>query len=468
MSAKTILIIDDEDDIRSLLNDILEDEGYKVLQAAHSMQAEHVIDHHNVDLLILDIWLENSDKDGIELLRSLRKTGFDKPVLMISGHGNVDTAVQTIKLGAYDFIEKPFKTERLLLTVKNALEKAQLQAENKSLRQLKDDDGFISDLTGDSKPIEKLRKNIEKIAPTESRVLIYGEGGTGKDIMARYIHKCSARASESYMALNCAILTDDDIEDELFSAKNSVLEKVNGGTLFLDEVADMPLETQAKFLRVLQDQKIHGTQPGKDIELDIRVIASTTKDLEILIRKGQFREDLYYRLNVVPLTMPSLRERVEDIPILTKQIISQISERLKVPALKLDNDVINLFQLYTWPGNIRELKNIIEWIMIMVPEKRGQSVNLQDLPQDIRLGLEKKTEISSNGVANFGHDVVALPLKEARESFEKQYLLKQIDRFNGNISKTASFIGMERTALHRKLKTLGLLDDIRENAANQA
>jgi two-component system nitrogen regulation response regulator NtrX len=468
MSAKTILIIDDEDDIRSLLKDILEDEGYKVLQAAHSMQAEHVIDHHNVDLLILDIWLENSDKDGIELLRSLRKTGFDKPVLMISGHGNVDTAVQTIKLGAYDFIEKPFKTERLLLTVKNALEKAQLQEENRSLRQLKDDDGFISDLTGDSKPIEKLRKNIEKIAPTESRVLIYGEAGTGKDIMARYIHKCSARASENYVALNCAILTDEDIEDELFSTKNSVLEKVNGGTLFLDEVSDMPLETQAKFLRVLQDQKIHGAQSGKDIDLDIRVIASTTKDLEMLIRKGQFREDLFYRLNVVPLTMPSLRERVEDIPVLTKQIISQISERLKVPALKLDNDVINLFQLYTWPGNIRELKNIIEWIMIMVPEKRGQSVNLQDLPQDIRLGLEKKTEIASNGANDFGHDVVALPLKEARESFEKQYLLKQIDRFNGNISKTASFIGMERTALHRKLKTLGLLDDIRENAANQA
>ncbi|MAS86913.1 MAG: sigma-54-dependent Fis family transcriptional regulator [Micavibrio sp.] len=463
--SETILIIDDEEDIRGLLSDILTDEGYKVLQAAHSMQAEHLIKtSKKIDLIILDIWLENSEKDGLELLDSIDV--INTPVLMISGHGSIDTAVQAIRKGAYDFIEKPFKTERLLITIKRAIEATRLKKENQTLKQRNTDDSFQTDLSGESDVVQKLRKLIDKVAPTDSRILISGEAGTGKGLLAHLIHRKSQRADQNYTALNCAVLNPDNIEAELFGTKkqSGLIENVNGGTLFLDEVSDMPLETQSKFLRVLQDQKLDETT------IDIRVIASTTFDLEELIRKGKFREDLYYRLNVVPIKMPSLRTRKEDIPILIDQITQQLSEKGGMPKHIFHDELKSALSGLSLPGNIRELRNIVEWIVIMAPEKKDRIITINDLPEDVKRRLDKtipaNANIVPNNASNNNHmdiQTVSLPLKEAREAFETRYLTTQLKRFDGNISKTADFVGMQRTALHRKLKTLGIADKDSDN-----
>jgi two-component system nitrogen regulation response regulator NtrX len=463
--TETILIIDDEDDIRGLLCDILTDEGYKVLQAAHSMQAEHLLKTaKKIDLVILDIWLENSEKDGIELLDSIDVQ--NTPVLMISGHGSIDTAVQAIKKGAYDFIEKPFKTERLLITIKRAIEAIRLKKENLTLKQRNTDDNFQSDLSGESDAVLKLRKLIDKVAPTDSRILISGEAGTGKGLLAHLIHRKSQRANQNYTALNCAVLNPDNIEAELFGSKeqSGLIENVNGGTLFLDEISDMPLETQSKFLRVLQDQKL------EDTTIDIRVIASTTFDLEELIRKGKFREDLYYRLNVVPIRMPSLRSRKEDIPVLIDQITNQLAVKGGMPKHLFHEELKSALSTLSLPGNIRELRNMVEWIVIMAPEKKDRTITIQDLPEDVRRRLDKTIPANANttsGSPSNNNQVdmqtVALPLKEAREAFESRYLSIQLKRFDGNISKTADFVGMQRTALHRKLKTLGITDKDSDN-----
>lgn len=459
-----ILIIDDESDIRNLLAEILAEEGYSVFQAAHSMQAEHVIKKENAafDLVILDIWLESSEKDGIEILKDLRSKHPEIAVLMISGHGSIDTAVQTIKLGAYDFIEKPFKTERLLLTIKRAIESARLKKENKALKQEKQPGHTQQDLIGNSHAIEQVRKMVEKVSQTDSRILISGQAGTGKGIVARLIHENSKRVGFPFIVLDCAMLGGEQLEKELFGdgSKNHIglIEQVNGGTLFVDEISEMPLSTQAKLLRVLQDRKYKPVAKDTDIEIDIRVISSSSEDLPSLIAEGKFREDLYYRLNVVPMHMPSLHERQEDIPELCDQITRQLSAVEKLPPLKLGQDVLMLFQHYKWPGNIRELRNIIEWLMIMLPDKRQNEVKLGDLPEDVRIRLEDK--LPNTHVLSNDNEKELMPfdlsLKDARESFEKQYLKHQIERFQGNISKTAKFIGMERTALHRKLKSLEL------------
>lgn len=467
--ADRILIIDDEEDIRGLLTDILKDEGYDVFQSAHSMQAEHMLkkEQGNYDLVILDIWLENSEKDGIEILKGIKKTYPDLPVLMISGHGSIDTAVQTIKLGAYEFIEKPFKTERMLLTVKRAIESARLHKENLALKREKTGQATLSDLTGDSTPIQNLRKLIDKVAHTDSRILISGETGTGKGLVAKIIHSKSKRAEAPYKTINCSVLTQEDIEDVLFGKEEGgnkskgLLEKAAGGTIFIEEISDISLNSQAKLLKMVQKQE------SESQDDDVRIIASSSADLRDLIQKNLFREDLYYRLNVVPIQMPSLRERKEDFEVLSKQMIAHISATTQIPTIKLGKDILSLSQIYEWPGNIREFRNVLEWIMIMMADKRKKEASLGDLPENMPGWMREKTSglnvVSSSNTDDYQNSF-ELTLKDARENFERQYLNHQIERFQGNISKTANFIGMERTALHRKLKTLGL--SYGEEAAN--
>lgn len=480
MRSANILLVDDESDIRSLLRDILEDEGYHVWEAAHSMQAEHLLGQHSFDLVILDIWLENSEKDGVELLEHIKKQQADLAVLMISGHGNIETAVQTTRLGAYDFIEKPFKTERLLLSVRNAAETATLKRENKVLRQKKADAPRLSELTGRSDIIERLKKQIDKIAETESRVMITGEAGTGKSLLARVIHEKSKRAGAPFVSLNCAMLAPDEIDPALFGSQDQegLLEKGQGGTLFLDEISDMPLSTQGRLLRALQEQTFRQSKEDKGKTLDIRIISSANHNIDEMIKRGKFRSELYYRLNVVPLVMPPLRQRSDDIEMLVRDIIKDIAEQAELPLRQPDKDVLYLFKRYHWPGNIRELKNILEWLLIMAPNETGDGlIHYRDLPMDLKAGLESRHSGRENAPSKKGtldhtasgrnaltqSAMATKPLKAARADFEYHYLKFQLERFEGNISKTAKFIGMERTALHRKLKSL----DIAVNATEQ-
>tara|TARA_Y100001001_G_scaffold125319_1_gene123779 strand:- start:440 stop:1894 length:1455 start_codon:yes stop_codon:yes gene_type:complete len=478
MRTANILLVDDEGDIRSLLRDILEDEGYHVWEAAHSMQAEHLLKQHSFDLVILDIWLENSEKDGVELLKLVKEAHPDMAVLMISGHGNIETAVQTTRLGAYDFIEKPFKTERLLVSVRNAAESATLKRENKVLRQNKSEPYRATRLSGKSEAIERLKKQIERIAETESRVMITGEAGTGKSLLARVIHEKSKRSQAPFVSLNCAMLAPEEIDPALFGSdeQEGLLDKGQGGTLFLDEISDMPLSTQGRLLRALQEQTF---RQGKDSDegqqtLDIRIISSANQNISEMIEAGKFRSELYYRLNVVPLVMPSLRQRSDDIEELTLEIIKDIASQAELPMRRPDKDVLELFRRYHWPGNIRELKNILEWLLIMAPNEGNDGlIHYKDLPVDLKSGLESRQAMargdvhSSAGAAGGGQGVdtsftsgntalVSKSLKEARADFEYHYLKFQLERFEGNISKTAKFIGMERTALHRKLKSLDI------------
>lgn len=450
-----ILIVDDQEDIRSLVGGILEDEGYSTYQAETSQEAEKIIASAEVNMVVLDIWLEGSELDGLQLLKKLVKKYIDIPVVMISGHGSIETAVSAIQIGAYDFIEKPFESDKLLVLVKRALEAGRLRRENQELKIKNNLDA--SELIGNSTIMQQIKQNISRVAPTSSRVLITGDAGTGKDVAARMMHKMSKRAKENYVVLNCAILSPSSIEMELFGTENSVeirngvLEQANGGTLFLDEVADMPLETQTKIVRLLQDQRFTRIGGTKEIEVDVRIVSSSNQDLEELVKEGKFRQDLYYRLNVVPLRMPSLQERLEDIPVLAEYFMSHAAIASNVFPRKITDDAVAVMQNYNWPGNVRQLRNVIEWLLIMADGEADDPITVEMLPPDLR--QEAVEKVSNNeGVI----EMMSKPIREAREVFEKEYLLSQIKRFGGNISKTAEFVGMERSALHRKLRSLGI------------
>ncbi|HPF78317.1 MAG TPA: sigma-54 dependent transcriptional regulator [Alphaproteobacteria bacterium] len=449
---KDILIVDDEDDIRALIRGILEDEGYQVREAANASQALKSVADKTPDLMILDIWLQDSDKDGLEILKTVKTDNDILPVLMISGHGTIETAVTAIKQGAYDFIEKPFKSDRLLLMIARALETAALKQENRQLKARGDQQD--SDLIGKSTAINQLRQQIERIAPTNSRVLITGDAGTGKEVIARMLHKLSERKDGPFMALNCAALHPERIEEELFGIQKDgkghkgVLEMSGGGTLLLDEVADMPLETQGKILRVLQDNKVHPLGSQEVIDVDVRILASTNQDLQEAIKAGNFREDLYYRLNVVTLTLPPLHKRPEDIALLSDHFLKGFARQNGQEAKILSKEAKLVLQNYDWPGNVRQLKNVMEWITIMAVSK--EEIKKEDLPPE----LSGHNNAANDRASDI--DYAGQSLREAREAFEKNYLTMQVKRFKGNISQTAEFIGMERSALHRKLKSLDI------------
>jgi two-component system nitrogen regulation response regulator NtrX len=448
-----VLIVDDEADIRTLLAGVLEDEGYATRSAAESDTALAEIRARRPSLIVLDIWLQGSTLDGMQLLEVIRKEQPHVPVVMISGHGTIETAVQAIKLGAYDFIEKPFQTDRLLLIVSHAVETARLRRENEELKLRS---GAASELTGVSHSMQQVRQTIERVAPTGSRVFITGGPGSGKEVAARMIHARSRRADAPFVVLNCATLAPERFEGELFGAEGNgeirlgTFEQANTGTLLLDEVADMPIETQGKIVRVLQDQAFRRVGGTARIEVDARVIATSNRDVQSMIEQGRFREDLFYRLNVVPVRIPLLRERREDIPLLIRHFLAQAAENAGLPKREVGEDAMVALQAYEWPGNVRQLRNVADWLLIMASGDAGQPISAESLPPEI--GSNTPTVLRWEK----GGEIMGLPLRDARELFEREYLLAQINRFGGNISRTAAFVGMERSALHRKLKSLGV------------
>lgn len=452
-----ILIIDDESDIRSLIQGLLEDEGYKTRTAANDETTYRLIAEKAPELVILDIWLQGSRHDGLQILENIKADHPHIPVLMISGHGTIETAVSAIKQGAYDFIEKPFKSDRLFLMIERALETAKLRKENASLRTKVQGP---SELIGHSPAMTTLNQTLLRVAQTNSRVLITGEPGTGKDLAARFIHRQSQRANGPFMVLNCAIMRPERLEIELFGSENGVLgepgkpgvlEHADGGTLLLDEVADMPLETQGKIVRALQEQRFQRVGGQQEIEADVRILASTNRDLKKCMDKGDFRQDLYYRLSVVPIQMPPLRDRVQDIEALAEYFASVYAQQAGRSACRFDPAAIATMQAYDWPGNVRQLRNVVEWCIIMGCTANEDVVKPHQLPPEITAPAQDHSRKSVKAA-----DLVSLPLREAREEFERNYLFAQIKRFGGNISKTAEFVGMERSALHRKMKQLGI------------
>jgi two-component system nitrogen regulation response regulator NtrX len=457
--AHDVLIVDDEADIRLMITGLLEDEGYTCRAAGDSDSALEAIRARVPSLVMLDIWLQNSAMDGLDLLQVIQRDHPHLPIVMISGHGTIENAVWAIKHGAYDFIEKPFKTDRILLCVERAIENAALKRENEELRLRA---GRDADLIGRSTHVQQLRHNIQKVAPTGSRVLITGPAGAGKEVAARLLHRESRRAQGPFVVLNCAIMHPDRLENELFGveadgsgeygegAKIGTFERAHGGTLVLDEVSDMPLETQGKIVRVLQDQSFMRVGGSRRVEVDVRVIASSNRDLQRLISEGRFREDLYYRLNVVPLTVPALSERREDIPELVEHFVAYAAKSAGLPPRQLSEDALAALQSYGWPGNVRQLRNVIDWLLIMAPGEADEPIRADMLPSEIVSAAP--TALNANGHA----EIMSLPLREARELFERQYLEAQVTRFGGNISRTAAFVGMERSALHRKLRSLGI------------
>ena len=461
--APEVLVVDDEEDIRDLIAGILGDEGYEARVAADSDSALAAMRLRRPQLLILDIWLQGSKLDGIQILEQVKRDHPDLPVVMISGHGTIETAVSSIKKGAYDFIEKPFKADRLVHVAQRALEAARLRREVQELKLKAGDD---SELIGQSSAISQVRQQIDKIAPTGSRVLITGAAGAGKEVIARLIHANSRRAGNAFVAINCATMEPDRIETELFGEETSegpkkigLFELAHNGTLFLDEVADMPMETQGKILRVLVEQTFQRVGGTTRVQVDARVVSSTTADLRIEISEGRFREDLYHRLNVVPIRSPSLSERRDDIPLLVMHFMKRLSATSGLPVREIGEDAMAVLQAHSWPGNVRQLRNIVERLLILATDDAAQVISADLLP----------SELSGNGALNNGGRgdlVISLPLREAREIFERDYLLAQINRFGGNISRTASFIGMERSALHRKLKSLGVGPTGREQIFN--
>ncbi len=452
-----ILIVDDEPDIRLLIEGILQDEGYETRLAEDADSAIIAFHARRPSLVILDIWLQGSRMDGLEILKLIQNEKPAVPVIMISGHGTIETAVSALQHGAYDFIEKPFKTDHLLVVVRRALEAAKLARENEELRFRS---GYEVKINGQSQVIHSVINQIERVAPTNSRVLIYGSPGTGKEVAARSIHKLSKRSEGPFFVLNCATLSPSRFEEELFGIEGNpqnneqrrtgVLERAHGGTLVLDEVADMPLETQGKIVRALQDQTFQRIGGANRVKVDVRVIAITNKDLNQEIANGNFRKDLYYRLAVVPLRIPSLKERREDIPELAEIFLKHFSELTGAPLIELSADALTTLQTYEWPGNIRELRNLMERLLIMMPNNVNEAIRTDMLPSNVGQNAPGLLKIDTQT------DIISLPLREARDIFETQYLQAQLMRFGGNISRTAGFVGMERSALHRKLKQLGV------------
>jgi two-component system nitrogen regulation response regulator NtrX len=460
MSAD-ILIVDDEADIRNLIRGILGDEGYATRLAGNARETYAEIEKRKPDLIVLDIWLQGSEQDGLQILSTVKEKFPSLPVVMISGHGTIETAVSSIKKGAYDFIEKPFKADRLLLMIRRALENAALRRENEALKQRGESEAR---LVGESAPIQQARQVLEKVAASNSRVLLTGEPGTGKDVAARMIYKLSKRANRPFIVLNCATLQPQMLELRLFGStgnegeRTGVLEEAHGGTLFLDEVADMPIETQGKIVRVLQEQKFQKVGGNKFIEVDVRVLASTNRDLSAEVGGGRFREDLFYRLNVVPVQMAPLREHVDDIPALTEYFVELLCRQSGLPMQTFANAALAVMKAYAWPGNVRQLRNVIEWVLIMKSGSQGRPVEVEDLPPELR-GQAGNGVALVSASADLGVGLVDMPLREAREAFEREYLASQVSRFGGNVSKTAEFVGMERSALHRKLKMLQIASE---------
>jgi two-component system nitrogen regulation response regulator NtrX len=455
MSAE-ILIVDDEADIRDLVAGILQDEGFEAHTARNSDDALAAIVTRRPDLVFLDIWLQGSRLDGLQLLGSIKQEHPELPVVMISGHGNIETAVAAIKYGAYDFIEKPFKADRLILVATRALETSRLKREVKQLKQLAP---LPATLIGKSASIAALRQTVERVAPTNSRILIIGPSGSGKELAARTIHQLSGRANGPFMVINAAAITPDRMEIELFgvdhsngaeSRKPGALEEAHGGTLFIDDVADLPRETQNKILRVLVDQTFLRVGGSTKVSVDVRIISSTARNLETEIAEGRFREDLYHRLSVVPIGVPALSERREDIPELVGYFMDQISQATGLPKRRIGDDAMAVLQSHNWPGNVRQLRNNIERLMILAGGHPDAVLDASMLPPDV--GSMVPGMPNGNG----GEHLMGLPLRDAREVFEREYLVAQISRFGGNISRTAEFVGMERSALHRKLKALGI------------
>ena len=445
-----VLIIDDNFDIRNLISGILKDKNYNVREAANYDQAAFEIEKKLPDIAIVDVKLDKGDKDGIDLLKKIKKINDLIPVIMISGHANVEMAVESLKLGAYEFITKPFAMEQLLNFVSRGLENVRLKKEN---AQLENKSFHSFEFIGENHQIVKIKKLINKLSTADSRVLIYGPTGSGKELIARKIHKNSQRNSEPFVVINGALLQPDTYEEELFGSDNpdgtvtyGFLEKAKGGTLLIDEVSEIPLDTQAKILRVLMDQKFRRINGKESVNVNIRIISSTSKDLKNEVTLGNFREDLYHRLNVVPIEIPSLNTRTDDIPLLIKYFQKKISQINGTPEIEINiND--DLLYSYQWPGNVRELRNLVERVSILSQNENKSNVG--------RLLHEILNKNSSQDIGNVNVSM-SYPLKQARENFEKNYLLTQLKKNKGNISKTAEFIGMERSALHRKLKSLGI------------
>ncbi len=453
--ALEVLVVDDEADIRELVSGVLEDEGYEVRTAADSNASLEAIEDRRPSMVLLDVWLQGSRLDGLQLLQEIKRRDSTIPVLMISGHGNLDTAVAAVREGAIDFIEKPFEAERLIYLVNRATETDRLRRENETLRQQV---GQEDQLHGSSVAINTVRATLKRVAPTGSRVLISGPPGVGKEIAARMIHQWSPRAKAPFIVLSAAMMSPERVEEELFGAETDgvvrpgLLEHAHGGTLFLDEIADMPLTTQAKILRVLTDQSYHRVGGQRPVKVDVRVLSATSRNLQDEIASGRFREDLFYRLNVVPVRLPPLRERREDIPELVSHFLARFAAERRMPALRISEEAMAALQAHEWPGNVRQLRNIMERTIILAPGDRVSCIDVDLLPPEI---LDNQ---STMGGSTTAMAIMGSPLREARESFEREYLKIQIRRFSGNISRTASFIGMERSALHRKLKALGIGD----------
>jgi two-component system nitrogen regulation response regulator NtrX len=453
--ALEVLVVDDEADIRELVSGVLEDEGYAVRTAADSTGALDAIEERRPSLVLLDVWLQGSKLDGLQLLEQIKRRDPTLPILMISGHGNLDTAVAAIREGAVDFIEKPFEASRLLHLVDRATETDRLKRENANLRQQVGQD---DSLNGVSVAINTVRATLKRVAPTGSRVLITGPAGVGKEVAARTIHQWSLRAAAPFIVVSAARMAPERVEEELFGsetegvARPGLLEQAHGGTLFLDEIADMPLTTQGKILRVLTDQSYTRVGGQRPVKVDVRVLSATSRNLADEIAEGRFREDLFYRLNVVPVRIPPLRERREDIPELVTHFLARFAAERRMSAPTLSDEALAALQAHDWPGNVRQLRNIIERTIILAPGDRVGRIEVDLLPPEV---LDHPASV---GVTSATMTIMGSPLREARESFEREYLRVQIRRFSGNISRTASFIGMERSALHRKLKALGLGD----------
>lgn len=453
--ASDILVIDDEADIRDIVSGILSDEGHGTRTAADADSALSEIGQRRPSLVFLDIWLQGSRMDGLALLDQIKAEHPNLPVVMISGHGNIETAVSAIRRGAYDYIEKPFKSDRLVLVAERALETSQLRKEVESLRERS---GETPELIGDSAVMNHLRQLIEKVAPANSRVMISGPSGSGKELVARAIHRLSERAEGPFIVLNAATITPDRMEEALFGTESmngagrqtGALEEAHSGTLYLDEIGDMPRETQNKILRVLVEQSFQRVGGSTKVTVDVRVVSSTARDLEQAIAAGDFREDLFHRLAVVPMRVPALAERREDIPSLVRHFAVLISRATGLPQREIGDDAMVVLQAHDWPGNLRQLRNNVERLLILARGDAAEAITAEMLPAEV--GEMLPTTPGRDG----GEHLMSLPLRDAREIFEREYLKAQVNRFGGNISRTAEFVGMERSALHRKLKTLGV------------
>jgi two-component system nitrogen regulation response regulator NtrX len=459
-----ILIVDDERDIRELISEILIDEGYTTRLAGTADDAVREVTSQSPGLLILDIWPKDSDMDGIDILKKVKSDYPEVPVVIISGHGNIEIAVAAIKQGAYDFIEKPFNIDQLLVVTRRAMETSRLRRENITLRQK---DAPVGDLIGSSAGFRALVSQLDKVAKSNSRIMLRGGSGVGKETAARYIHAQSDRAAGPFVVVGCATIEPDRMEEVLFGRESGdqnwaqgLLEQAHGGVIYFDEVADMPLVTQSKILRVLVDQKFQRVGGNDQIKVDLRVLSSTSCDLEVEIAERRFREELYHRLNVVPVEVPTLEERREDIPELVEHFVEHFNQTQGLNMRKLSDDAATLLQTLPWPGNIRQLKNVIERILIL-SDGTGP-ISADEIPTD------KQKSAGANDGGGMSANWATLPLREAREAFEREYLITQINRFGGNISKTANFVGMERSALHRKLKSLGVISGNKSKSAEEA